>query len=139
MPTDKALVDALRARLEDLEEEREAVLHMLRLYERGAVSAPPKRPAQARLRVAAAPAPAGDVGQSQLFEVREGGPTQRLMHVITQEPGLKYAEVLDRAQKGMETTADNPRRSLGSTLGTLVKRGKIARVDGQYYPPGWPD
>jgi hypothetical protein len=41
--------------------------------------------------------------------------------------------VVERAKEGLQTTADDPRRSLGSTLQSLVKRGRIVRKEGKHY------
>lgn len=123
MSANKVLADAIRARLAEIDEERNHLVALLQYY-----GAPPPK---ANLGAAAKSADT----QGALFETRPSGPTDRLLTVVAQTPGMKYGEVIDRAEVGMETNAEKPRRSLGSTLGSLVKRGRIRKSDdGGYYP-----
>ena len=44
------------------------------------------------------------------FKKRSGGPTDRLMEAVRENPGLTYAKILDKALEGMKTEAMRPRR-----------------------------
>lgn len=126
MTADKHLTDAIRARVAEIDKERDHLVALLEYYgaapPEGRSATPPRRPSPS------------SQSRGRPFETRPAGPTERLIQVVDESPGMIYREVLDRAELGMDTKADNPRRSLGSTLGSLVKRGKIRKEDGKYYP-----
>ena len=115
--TNNKLAKAIRARLSEIDVERDQLVSLLELYTNGAApnTNTPKKTGGG-------------------FKKRSGGPTDRLMEAVRENPGLTYAKILDKALEGMKTEAEHPRRSLGSTLGSLVKRGKIRRDDKKYYP-----
>lgn len=119
MTTDKRLEDAIRARVAEIDTERD---HLVALLEHYGNAAPTKRQ------------PAPSTASPPRFEARASGLTERLLQVIQDTPGLIYREVLNGAEKGLVTNSNNPRRSLGSTLGSLVKKGKILKRQGKYYP-----
>jgi hypothetical protein len=123
----KNLAKAIKDRLTEIDVERNSLVALLDLYTNvGApASAKPASTQKPKRRA-----------RGTGFERRKGGPTDRLMAAVRAHPGLPYAEVLDKAMEGMETEAENPRRSLGSTLGSLVKRGKIRRSEDKKYYPG---
>ena len=121
--TNDKLAKAIRDRLSEIDVERDQLVSLFKLYTNGAT--PDMVPS--RIKVSAS----GGGG----FQRRSDGPTERLLRAVRDHPGLAYAGVLDKAIEGMETEAEHPRRSLGSTLGSLVKRGKIGRSeDKKYYP-----
>ena len=119
------LAEAARARLTEIDKEREHLLAIVEIHGNGNGASP----AQAKSR----PAPTS-VQAGLPFAQRPSGPTERIMTVVSQNPGMKYGQIVGAALEGMDTEADHPRRSLGSTLGSLVKRGKIRKADGRYYP-----
>ena len=119
MTTDKQLADAIRARVAEIDKERD---HLVALLEHYGTIGPKERQ------------PASPTASQATFENRPSGLTERLLQVIKDRPGLKYSEVLDGAEKGLVTNSTKPRRSLGSTLGSQVKKGKILKRDGRYYP-----
>lgn len=120
------LAEAARARLAEIDQERELLLAIIKIHSNG--SGPAPAPAKK-----SGPAPTS-VQAGFPFVQRTGGPTERIMTVVSQNPGMKYAGVIGAAVVGMDTEAGHPRRSLGSTLGSLVKRGKLRKTDGRYYP-----
>ena len=115
--TNDKLARVMRARVAEIDIERDQLVALLELYTNGAVPT------------------AKSTVENGGFKRRSGGPTDRLLKAVQENPGLPYASVLDNAVEGMETTAEHPRRSLGSTLGSLVKRGKIQRSDDKKYYP----
>jgi len=110
----------LRNRLVEIDAERDHIVALLRLYSNG--SSPPAKSADTET-----------VGKP--FKKRPAGPTDRLLDAVAEQPGLTYAKVLDLAEQGMASDAENPRASLGSTLGSLVKRNKVRKDEhGRYFP-----
>jgi hypothetical protein len=121
-----ALVEGIRDRLREIDRERDHLLALLQLYEQGPTSNGAKAPSTAGTASSAkGPAP---------FRAIAGGPTDRIMAVVTREPGLAYSEIIERAVQGITSGAEDPRKSLGSTLQSLVKRGKLERREGRHYP-----
>jgi hypothetical protein len=122
----KPLVDLLQSRLVALAAEREHVLSLLRFH--GVEEAKPSVRKQQD-------APPAD-RKSNPFAARKNGPTERLLAVIGATPGMVYNEVVDAAIVGLVSESANPKGSVGSVLGTLVKSGKVVKIDGRYYLPG---
>jgi hypothetical protein len=123
MTTVSELAEAIRDRLSEIDVERDKLSALLSLYTSG-VSEAAKKPAAVQN---------GSTGQGQ-FERRSGGPTERLIETVRGNPGLSYGQVIDAASEGLDTRAKHPRRTLGSILGNLVKRGKIRKENRGYYP-----
>jgi len=119
--TTESLAEAIRTRLREIDNERAQLVALLGYYTNGTKTKE------------ATPPPEGAPPRSFLPKAK--GPTERIMEVINGQPGLKYGEVVTTAIEGLDTEAENPRRSVGSTLGSLVKRGKIHKdEEGRYYP-----
>lgn len=123
--TNEKLAKMIRSRLVEIDVERDKLVSLLGLYTNGVT--PTAGVAKPKINAN------GDGGGG--FQRRSGGPTDRLLEAVRESPGLSYGDVVDKALEGMETDAEHPRRSLGSTLGSLVKRGKIRRSDDKKYYP----
>jgi hypothetical protein len=133
---DNILSEKIRARLRligvehaRLERERNHLVALLEMYDHGPATNGTRSSRKAIARSKRAPSRAAP------FRAIAGGPSERIRLVVNDTPGLSYSEVIDRAVEGIVSTAGDPRRSLGSTLQSLVKRGKVERRDGKHYPP----
>ena len=123
----QALVEGMKERLAAMESERDHLLALIALYDPSLVvstlprqSLPPKSDA--------APTRRGAV-----TEAIPNGPTDRLLAVARETPGLGFADLVRRATVGVVTKSKHPAQSVGSTLSTMIKRGSIRRVDGKHY------
>lgn len=123
-----ALAEGIRARLREIDTERDHLLALLALYEPSPNGAKPTQPS-------AGNSSATTNGKRNPFQKMSGGPTDRILAVVANHPGLVYSDVVSRALDGMTTTAENPARSIGSTLQSLVSRGRVERRDGKHYIP----
>lgn len=122
--TNDKLAKMIQTRIAEIDVERDKLVALHKLYTNGVA-----------LSSVVGPTTGATNGGNGGFKRRSGGPTDRLLDAVQENPGLPYASVLDKALGGMETEAEHPRRSLGSTLGSLVKRGKIRRSDDKKYYP----
>lgn len=127
MTSHNKLAEAARARLAEIDQERELLLALIKLQPGNGNGAAPVQGKKSN------PPPVA-VQAGLPFVQRPGGPTERIVTAVSQNPGMKYGQVIGSALEGWATDAEHPRRSLGSTLGSLVKRGKIRKSDGRYYP-----
>jgi hypothetical protein len=122
--TTEALAEAIRRRLREINDERAQLVALLGYYTNGS------KPPDSKTAM-----PTQPQDESRPFRPKAKGPTERIMAVISTQPGLRYGEVVSTAIEGLETDATNPRRSVGSTLGSLVNRGKVRKDDeGRYFP-----
>jgi hypothetical protein len=117
----------IRARLKELDEERDHLVALVVLYER-----------REREQGVVTSNGAGNNGATKHvpphpFVPVRGGPTDRIKAVLAAEEGLTYGQIIERAVVGMTSASDNPERSVGSTLQSLVQRGKVERRDKRHY------
>ena len=116
--TNDKLAEMMRVRIAEIDVERDQLVSLLGHYTNGV--SPASRMVKAR---------------NGGFKPRSGGATESLLQAVRENPGLSYTRVLDKALEGLQTDSEHPRRSLGSTLGTLVRRGKIRKSDDKKYYP----
>lgn len=121
------LIASIRARLKEIDEERDHLVALVALYE-----SPESRNGKNTV-VGAGTVGNTVVGQHAPFQSVRGGPTDRILAVLAQEPGLSYGEVVQRAMVGLTTSAQHPERSVGSTLQSLVKAEKVERRHKKHY------
>jgi hypothetical protein len=128
----QTLAEGIKARLREIDRERDHLVALLALYEDGeAVPRVKATPSNGT----AAVGQNGHGSHTTAFQPVVGGPTERILAVVRTTPGLSYSEIVERATKGINSNAENPARSAGSTLQSLVKRERIARIGGKHYLP----
>jgi hypothetical protein len=124
------LRNQLQERLKALDEEREAILEMLRLYgvkasnnDRG------RSPPQVRKRKA----PSYEYQREGPYE-GPGGPTDTVLRVLASATqGLTYRELLKRATQIVNRTAKYSRATVSATIHELERSGKIVVREGRYF------
>ena len=129
------LIAHIHARLKEIDEERDHLVALAALYEKSPITRNGTNGANVVQGIAIGAMMTPRRLPAVPFQAIKGGPTERILGVLSQEEGLTYSEVIERAVKGMQTDASDPERSLGSTLQSLVKRGKVERNDKKHYLP----
>jgi hypothetical protein len=154
-----ALVAAAKKRLQDLDEEREELLSLLRRYDTSSAGEPvrreaqhapakhPAKPSHSKVAHRSAPSHNGSTPVkrpttlaqqrgAKAFQKLTSGPTEIVLDVLRGAPsGLTYSEVVERALPSVQSNATNPAKSVGNVLLSLKRREKVAFHDGKYYAP----
>ena len=68
------------------------------------------------------------------FGPAPGGPTETMLAIIRERPGITIGELLDEGVRRVKTSAADPRRSLNETVRALRNHKKIERREDRYYP-----
>ena len=140
MATPSDFLALIRERLAAVDAERAALLRLISIHEGGPEAAPvhgapvhPVAPAKAPFKgPAKAPGSQGQVGTP--FAPSPGGATERLIEVLKERPGLRYAELIEEAfRRGVNSTAKDPRKTLGNTISMLYARKVITRDNNKRY------
>lgn len=135
MSTTAEFIASIRERLAAIEKERHALLQIIAMHEGDAAPAavaertlpkvPAKTPAKAP---ASVPQRRGKGNFPNPFTKTPGGPTERILEVLNENPGLRYGELVDLAfERGVVTASSNPKKSLGNTISMLISRDVIER------------
>jgi hypothetical protein len=66
-----------------------------------------------------------DDSTGSLFGPQPGGPTETLLAVIGEKPGLTLPALLDIAERRARMTAANKRGSLRETVRALIRKGRV--------------
>ena len=108
------LLENMRARLVEVDAERDALLALIALWEKWPLAEPLQRDKRVVNRLGT-------------------GVTDRLLTIVEESPGLRYRELVQQAIVGLVTTSQYPDRMVGSILSTMVKRRAIVRIDGLHF------
>lgn len=118
------------ARLRDLDEERDALTALRRLYapESEIAQAPPEKTLVIPSRRKTATPPL----------IVPTGATPAILKTVTEHPGIRLGDLIDAVLKTVPPTNQaSPRKNIANIVAQQVKRGRIEkRVDGFYVKEG---
>jgi hypothetical protein len=129
MLNSQQMIEMARARLSELEAEREVLLGLIRFYEGVRPDATPTVRSQLPSTVRRVE-PFGNP-----FTAVPGGPTESVLQVVADHPGLPASKLIDAVVEKANTNAKNPRRTIASTTAFLVKQGRLKKVNGRFFLP----
>lgn len=130
--------EALRARLRELEREREALTALLDIY--GGNDAPEKNRAPARSHHAPRPngPAAGNAASSNHRKpptpATANGSTEAILAVVREMPGITISDLISQALDRIDARAADPRKNMGTIVRYQLKAGRLQKRGEGYYP-----
>jgi hypothetical protein len=65
---------------------------------------------------------------------RATGLTDAVLETVRKKPGVTAPELIDTVIGKVPSTSTNPRKNVASTYDFLLKRGRLTRREGRFYP-----
>lgn len=130
--------EALRARLRELDREREALTALLDIY--GGNDAPETSRAPARSHHAPranGPAAANTASSNRRkppTPATANGSTEAILAVVSERPGITISDLISQALDRIDARAADPRKNMGTIVRYQLKAGRLQKRGEGYYP-----